>query len=202
MADQTRFAEAYARLRADRSVQFDFPFYQRPDPPGWIEPLIQFLRWLSPAFPWLFWGLVVLVGLAALWAIVSRFDRFAWLRWRRKSVAVEPEWTLDVAAARASLAEAEALATAGCYAEAARLLLRHSVEEIGARRPQFLKPSLTARDIAAASALPDAARAAFESIAHLVEVSAFGSQRVTADAWARCRAAYGAFALPQSWARA
>ena len=203
MTNEARFAPAYAKLRADRSIQFDLPVYEPPRPPDWLEPLVALLRWAAPAFPYLFWGVIGLVALAAIWAIVSRLDGFAWLRWRRSTKPKSaPEWVPDAATARASLVAAEALAAEGRYAEAARLLLRRSVDDIGTRLPQFLKPSLTARDIAAATALPDAARPAFASIAQVVEVSAFGAQHVTAEAWDQCRTAYARFALPQSWARA
>jgi len=49
--------------------------------------------------------------------------------------------------------------------------------------------------------MPGAARPAFAAIARVVEVSAFGSRAVTADAWEQCRAAYARFALPESWHR-
>ena len=199
---EARFAEAYAKLRADASIQFDLPAALPPKPPGWIEPLVAFLKWLSPAFPYLFWGIIVLVALVVLWTIISRLDGFAWMRWRRRVKPAAADWLPDATAARASLAAAEALAAEGRFAEAARLLLRHSVEDLGTRLPQFLKPSLTARDIASAPALPAAARPAFASIAQVVEVSAFGAQRVTADAWAECRAAYARFALPLNWVSA
>jgi hypothetical protein len=123
--------------------------------------------------------------------------------WRRRRAEedAEGDWRPDEGAARQLLAEAEALAAAGRYAEAARLLLHRSVEDIGRRLPDFLKPSLTARDIARSAELPGAARPAFAAIARVVEVSAFGSRAVSAEAWHQCREAYGRFALPASWAR-
>ena len=200
-AGDARFVAAHDRLIADRSIQFDFPAYVPPKPPSWIEPLIAFLKWASPAFPYIFWGAIALVVLAIVYFIAINFAGFEW-RGRNRNAGEDDGWTPDIAAARASLADAEALAAAGRYAEAARLLLHHSVADVGRRLPEFLQPSLTARDIAGASALPDAARPAFASIARVVEVSAFGAQSVTADAWEACRAAYSRFASPQSWQRA
>lgn len=199
-AGDPRFVAAHDRLLADPSVQFDFPSYAPPPPPPWLEGIIAFFKWLSPAFPYLFWGAIILTVLAVAYVVVTNVEGFG-LRRSPKRAATE-DWTPDPQAARALLAEAEALAAAGRYGEAARLLLLRSVEDIGQRLPEFLKPSLTARDIAAAEALPDTARPAFASIARVVEVSAFGAQTVTAEAWVACRAAYARFALPQSWHRA
>jgi hypothetical protein len=195
------FAKAHARLVADKSTQFDLPAYVPPEIPSWIKPTGEFFKWLLPAMPYIFWGAVALVVGLVAWFIFNeaRGMAFRW-PWQRKPEAEEePEWAPDQSAARALLTEAEALAAAGSYAEAARLLLRRSVEDIARRRPEFLKPSVTARDISVADAIPGGARKAFAAIARVVEVSAFGSASVSADAWTDCRAAYGEFALAGSW---
>jgi hypothetical protein len=195
------FAKAHARLVADKSTQFDLPAYVPPEIPSWIKPTGEFFKWLLPAMPYIFWGAVALVVGLVAWFIFNeaRGMAFRW-PWQRKPEAEEePEWAPDQSAARALLTEAEALAAAGSYAEAARLLLRRSVEDIARRRPEFLKPSVTARDISVADAIPGGARKAFAAIARVVEVSAFGSASVSADAWTECRAAYGEFALAGSW---
>ncbi len=200
-----RFDAAHRALVADKSIQFDMaPFATPPPPklPEWLKPLGEFLAWLSPAFPYIFWGAIAAVVLAVLYLILSNIDGIEW-PWARKrdkrAATVIDEWRPEEAAARALLAEAEALAAQGRYAEAARLLLLRSVEDIARRLPQFLKPSLTARDIAAAEELPGAARPAFDAIARVVEVSAFGSRAVSEAAWAECRAAYARFATPATW---
>lgn len=195
------FAKAHAQLVADASTQFDLPAFKQPEIPVWFKPLAEFINAISPAFSYIFWGAVALgVGLIA-WFIFkeSRGMAFRW-PWQKKTVEDdEVEWAPDQNAARALLSEAEALAAAGRYAEAARLLLLRSVEDIARRRPEFLKPSVTARDISVADAIPGGARKAFAAIARVVEVSAFGSASVSADAWTQCRAAYGEFALAGSW---
>lgn len=200
-----RLGAAHRALRADTSIQFDLPGRMPPPkPPAWLKPLLEFLEWLSPAFPYIFWGFVALAVLLILYFILSNVEGFEW-PWQRRhrgDETVEDQWRPEEAAAREYLAEAEALAAQGRYAEAARLLLKRSVDDIARRLPQFLKPSLTARDIAGADELPGAARPAFSAIADVVEVSAFGSRGVSADAWAACREAYGRFALPATWARA
>ena len=202
VAADAKFDAAHRALLADRSIQFDLPTYVQPKPPAWLEPLARFFKWLAPAFPYLFWGVVALAALTALYLIAANFGGFEGWRWRKKKVLVDADaWQPEETAARALLSEAEALAAQGRYAEAARLLLRRSVEDIARRLPQFMTPSLTARDIAGADAVPDAARPAFAAIARVVEVSAFGTQAVSAAAWDECRAAYARFATPKSWAR-
>jgi hypothetical protein len=201
-AVEGRFASAHRALVADGSIQFDLPVFTLPKPPAWLEPVARFFKWLSPAYPYLFWGAIALAVLAIIYLVVSNIDGFEWpWRKRRATEAVEDSWRPEESTARALLADAEALAAQGRYAEAARLLLQRSVEDIARRLPEFLKPSLTARDISGAEALPGAARPAFAAIARVVEVSAFGSRAVTADAWEQCRAAYARFALPESWQR-
>lgn len=203
-----RFDAAHRALVADKSIQFDMaPFAPPPPPklPDWLEPLAEFLTWLSPAFPYIFWGAIAAVVLTILYFVLSNVDGIEW-PWGRKGNAggnaTIDEWRPEENEARALLAEAEALAAQGRYAEAARLLLLRSVEDISRRLPKFLKPSLTARDIAAAAELPGAARPAFEAIARVVEVSAFGSRSVNEAAWAECRAAYARFATPATWSAA
>jgi hypothetical protein len=199
-----RFDAAHRALTADKSIQFDLaPIAQRkpPELPEWLRWIGEFLQWLSPAFPYIFWGAIIAGVLTILYLVLSNIDGFEW-PWQRgsKSEAARiDEWRPEEGAARALLAEAEALAAQGRYAEAARLLLLRSVEDISRRLPQFLKPSLTARDIATAGELPDAARPAFDAIAKVVEVSAFGSRSVNEAAWADCRAAYARFATPATW---
>lgn len=201
VAADARFAAAHRALVGDKSIQFDLPHYVPPKPPSWLEPLLRFFTWSAPAFPYIFWTAVVLAVLAIVYLVVSNLAGFEWLRRRRKVENIEAEdWRPEEGVARALLAEAETLAAQGRYAEAARLLLQRSVEDIARRLPLFMKPSLTARDIAGADALPAKARPAFSAIAHVVEVSAFGAQAVTAAAWDECRAAYVRFATPKAWA--
>jgi hypothetical protein len=194
-------AKAHAKLVADSTTQFDLPQFKLPEIPEGFKWLVKFFEWLSPAFPYIFWGAVALVVALIAWVIFNEAKgmAFRW-PWQKKPEAEDDvEWAPDERAARALLSEAEALAAEGRYAEAARLLLKRSVEDIAQRRPEFLKPSVTARDISVADAIPGAARKAFAAIARVVEVSAFGSASVSADAWTQCRSAYGEFALAGSW---
>jgi hypothetical protein len=111
----------------------------------------------------------------------------------------EEEWMPDGAPVRAWLAEADALAAKGRYAEAIHLLLFRSVEDIARRRPQVVRPALTSRELAAAPGVPGSARALFARIAAGVEASLFGGRAVDEEGWVMARAAYADFALPGAW---
>lgn len=194
-------AKAHAKLIGDSTTQFELPQFKLPEIPEGFKWLAKFFEWLSPAFPYIFWSAVAFVVALIAWVIFreAKGMNFRW-PWRAKPESeADGAWAPDQEAARALLSEAEALAADGRFAEAARLLLRRSVEDIAQRRPEFLKPSLTARDISVADAIPGGARKAFAAIARVVEVSAFGSASVSAEAWTQCRAAYGEFALAGSW---
>ena len=191
-----RFDAAHRHLLADRDNQFDLPQYTPPQIPSWLRPLFDTL---GQAWP------IVRIGLLAALAIgVAVLALVAWRVWqaRRRGtvVADEPPWRPEAGPARALLAEADRLAATGEFAAAAHLVLLRSVEHIAARRPGTLGPALTSRDIARLGALPADVARAFALIGAVVEAGIFGARPVEAAAWARCRAAYAAVALPTAWA--
>ncbi len=215
-----RLADAHRELLADPSVQFVLQGAPPPEPPpAWLlafiewlgdalAPVGRFFAWLGsflPDAPWariLLWTVLALLAAALLRALAERLRRGEWRLSRRARAALpppEPEWAPGAAPARAWLAEADALAAQGRYAEAARHLLFRSVEDIGQRRPELNRPALTSRELAAAPAVPSAARGLFAHIALLVERSLFGGRPVGAEDWGTARAAYAEFALPGAW---
>jgi len=97
------------------------------------------------------------------------------------------------------LDEADVLAAAGRYDEAARLLLHRSIGEIDAHRPDLVRPALTSRDIAGHPLLPAGPATAFARIAALVERSLFARRPLGADDWQECRAAWREFAFAEGW---
>lgn len=108
-------------------------------------------------------------------------------------------WQPDVAAARSLLEQADALAKAGAFGEAVHLLLRHSLVDIDRRRPDVLRPALTARAIASIEALPGAARRAFSTVVGIVERSRWAGQDLHAQDWSEARSAYEDFAFGSHW---
>lgn len=195
-------ASAHARLLADPSIQFNLEPYHQPPPPAWLRPLIAVLDAIGPYVVYMFWTVVGLGALFILFLIVREATGMAWRwPWQRAASNDSAEAALapDEAVARTLLAEAEALAASGDYDGAVHLILRRSVEDIGDRLPDFVRPSLTARDIAASPTLPDRARAAFATIAVVVESALFARVPVGIDGWRRARDAYADFALRGAW---
>lgn len=175
-----------------------------PQTPEWLKRLGEWLealfgplgRWLGlswPVFEKVLAGLAV-AALVALAVVLAR----RWLAARRRRPAqAQPAWTPDRDEAMALLEDADRLAAAGDYAGAVHLLLRRSVGQIAAARPDWIVPASTAREIAALDRLPDRARRAFALIAERVERSRFALQALAGDDWQAARAAYADFALAE-----
>jgi hypothetical protein len=161
------------------------------------------LAWIAPALGWIFIAALVVALLIVLGFIVREIIRTRWPHlFKRKPVKRQPvaDWRPEAAVARALLEEADRLAAAGHYAEAARLLLHRSIEEIEGRRPRLVRPALTSREIGRLDDIPEAARTTFAAIAAVVERSFFGGADVDATGFAECRRTYEAFAFPGAWA--
>ncbi|MER9415547.1 DUF4129 domain-containing protein [Mesorhizobium sp. M0306] len=192
----------HKQLIADESIQFDLPAYVPPKPPEWLKPLQDFLSWLGPYMIYLFWGAVISGVAIILLLVFLEVKGIAWrLPWQRARPEVEDEetWRPDAGAAQILLSQADALAARGDYDEAVHLLLRRSVADIAGRLPDFLRPSLTARDIANAPSLPGRARHAFTEIARIVEAALFARRPVGAEGWRQARGAYERFAFRDAW---
>lgn len=194
-------AEAHARLRARTDIQFDLPPAPKPQPPPeWVKWLGEMLGGATPFGTFVFWAIIAAVVALIVWRIAA-----AVIARRRSGDAVAaPEqeiaaWRPEEKVARALLAEADAMAEAGRYDEAARLLLHRSLEDIQRRRPSLLRPALTSREIARTPQLPDLVRGAFTAMAQAVERSLFGGRGLGRTDWEAARAAYGEFALPGAW---
>ncbi|MER8712881.1 hypothetical protein [Mesorhizobium sp. M1295] len=192
----------HKQLIADESIQFDLPAYVPPQPPDWLKPLLDLLSSLGPYMIYLFWGAVISGAAIILLLVFFEVKGIAWhLPWQRARPEAEAEetWRPDAGAAQILLSEADALAARGDYDEAVHLLLRRSVADIASRLPDFLRPSLTARDIANAPSLPGRARHAFTEMARIVETALFARRPVGAEGWRQARGAYERFAFRDAW---
>lgn len=202
-------ARDWLAVRGDGAIQYaplPDPVAHAPRPlPPWLKALGEFLRDLFEPIGralGMNWTVLqgVLVGLAGLAVLFALWRAAAPLiaRWRaRASAAAEPatSWTPDRDAALTLLEDADRLAAAGHYAEAAHLLLQRSVHQIAEARPGWVHPASTAREIAALPALPAPAREAFTAIAARVERSLFALAVLDAADWQAARDAYARFAL-------
>jgi len=194
-------AEAHRRLLGDSSIQFELKAVDPPQPPpDWLLALGEFLNSIWPLLEMLLW---VSLGLFVAWLLyhlAMRLKDGEW-RWRRSQRQTDEgeSWRPAEAPARQLLAEADALAAAGRYSEAARLLLFRSIEDIEQRQPDLLRPALTSRDIAGLDAIPAQPRGAFSRIAALVERSLFARSDLGEGDWRDCRTAYEEFAFAGGW---
>jgi hypothetical protein len=203
------FARDWQALRADADIQFaPLKPPEVAPPPDWLKDLIEFLgRLLRPVGDALtaLGRMLGMSGQAMTWLVVAiGVAILAYLAWRvteqyrprrREQAEAAPEWSPDAGEALALLGDADRLAAEGRYDEATHLLLKRSVGQIAAARPDWLEPSSTAREIAELPALPQAARSAFAAIAERVERSLFALRSLSAEDWHAARAAYAEFAL-------
>lgn len=201
--DPARVDAAHRAVRADSSIQFDLPWRQIENnpPPRWLielfDALRRFVDWVGGGWTVLMWIAVAAVVIALLLALfpAAREWLAARLLRRGEAPAAPVGWAPDAVTARALLEEADRLAAAGRYAEAVRLILHRSIEDIEKWRGDSLRPSLTSRDIAAFETLPDAARTVFRRIVADVERSLFAGNPLGEADWTRARADYAGFAL-------
>lgn len=200
LLDPDKMGAAYDKVRADSSIQWDFPEYKVEPPPEWLSSLFNALSGMGTGLKILFYVVLALLALYLIYLLVPPVRDYIDGLIRRKPIEEEEEdWAPQMSVAVELLAEADKLAAEGRYAEAVHLLLGRSIEDIGRRRPQLLRPALTARDIAQHPDLPQAARGAFTTIANVVELSHFGRRPVDQSGWQQCRDAYSRFALRESW---
>lgn len=200
----------YGQTMAGGEIQTSFPPPPpTPPTPEWLKSLLQglgdFFQWSAPALKPLLWIGAILLLLFILYHFVPAFAQWVdEIRFRRKQGTADEEIVgqAEAGAARALLAEADALAAEGRFAEAAHLLLYRSVEDIEGRRPGLVRPAMTSRDLAETQDLPAVARGAFSRIAGAVEISLFGGRSIDAAAWQICRDAYAELTVPKNWARA
>jgi hypothetical protein len=194
--DPAAFADAHRQLLGDSTIQFDLP---QPDPP---PPAVDWsgFEGLMPVLRILFWIVLAAFVLFVLYAIAMRLSGREWT-WRRKAKeeAADESWRPEAGEARELLSEADALAAKGLYAEAARLILYRSIEDIDDKRPDLVRPALTSRDICALEQIPGRPRSAFARIAAMVERSLFAGRPLVSGDWNDCRAAYEEFAFAEGW---
>nr|WP_257214911.1 hypothetical protein [Sphingomonas sp. R-74633] len=187
-------------MRARADIQFSMAPAKPPEVPEWTRWLGKQLSHFSPFAPTIFWICVAVGAAIILYLVITAIIR--WLPSRDAKAEAEQDvatWRPTERAARALLADAEALAAQGRYAEAVHLLLQRSLEDIQRNRPRLLRPALTSREIAGAGWMPDIVRRAFAAMAAPVERSLFGGRSLAQGDWEEARAAYGEFALPGAW---
>jgi hypothetical protein len=200
--------QRHKALLERKDLQFAFSVEPPPTPPrssGWLDWLGDLLSLLSPLFNIIFWGALALVVGGIIFFAVREFVESRPGRSPRikdDNPVQATEFRPTEAKAKALLEEADRLAAAGKFDEAAHTLLYRSIEDIEERLPRSIRKAQTSREIAGLAVLPDAVRGAFEPITRAVERSWFGGLKLNADDYQACRKAYADFALAETWTRA
>ncbi|MGD2131674.1 MAG: hypothetical protein PVI23_02715 [Maricaulaceae bacterium] len=201
-AQDDAFAEIHEQVRARRDLQFDFAALEvepPPEPPAWLAAFFEFI---APFINLIFWIAVGLGVALILYFLLRELIHVRWFKRRgaaREKVEVQ-HYQPSPERARTLLEEADRLAAAGRFAEAARHLLHRSIQDIEDHRNAPLSLAMTSREISRLEALSLQGRAAFKVIAEAVEHGVFAAQPVHAEDYQTCRRAYASFALPEAWA--
>ncbi len=208
--DGSSAPEGWRELREDPNIQFEEVVIppQPPREPNWFERMMaevfEFLanlfapigQALGLSWPVLQWALLGLLVLFVLYLIYRLVDPQWFARKSNGDDSAEDEgWQPTRADSVALLEEADRLASEGKFDEATHLLLKRSVSQIAAARPEWVEPSSTARELAALPALSEAARVAFRTISDRVERSLFALRTLDKSDWEAARNAYSEFAL-------
>jgi hypothetical protein len=203
LSDDRAFGQAHAELLKHSDIQFAFPEFKLPPVPEWVKWLVKAIEANGTPIKWGLWAIAGLVILLVVVALIRQYwHLFRWTRKdkvRKEWPAEQQAWRPTAAQARQLLAEADALAKQGRYAEAVHLLLLRSIQDIELHRPRVVRRAQTSREIAGLNELPEAARPAFRGIARAVERSRFAGETIDAAEFARCRKDYEAFAFAPVW---
>ncbi len=199
---------AQARLVADSSFQFSWSAAPPPaQTPSWLEAVLRAIgHGLKIGSPYIRIGLWVLLAVAGVAVVVAVIRQFLvpanrWVVRRLPPVSADGA-TQAAREASAHLEEADRLAAEGLFADAAHVLLLCSVSGVEKGRAVGIRPSLTAREIAALPDLPPQPRVAFAHIARLVEQALFGGAVLDGARWLDCREAYLSLVRPEAWIKA
>ncbi len=146
---------------------------------------------LAHVAQWLLWGLAI----AAVLVFLGVLAREAW---RIPGTGADADAGRE---ARGSprelalpLADAEALAAAGQYAEAIHVLLLRTLEVLARRADTPLAPAWTSREILGRLTLPETPRGALSDLVSEAERCHFGGAEPSAADFARCRQRFHTFA--------
>jgi len=199
-------ASSWQQVRSDESIQFQPVDLPKPPQrePNWLDAIFEFLAdllgplggLLASGWPVLKWVLLILAIGTVLWIALKVYKaQTRHLDSDSAIVSLDPTWAPTEAETQALLSDADALAAAGRFDEATHLLLLRSVGHISDSRPDWVRPSSTARELAALPNLSQPARRAFQLIAERVEQSMFALRELDKADWEAARSAYEDFAL-------
>jgi hypothetical protein len=190
--------EPWHAVLRDHTLQFTFPDAgAAPAVPTWPKRVAEFIHAHITAFKVLGWIILALIVLAVGFHLVRWLIRRTVARTSMPGPRAMPAWQPSIRQARLVLADADALAAQGYFAEAVHHLLLVSIQEIGEHGR--LPPDLTSREIAILPVLSPMAREIFSAIAQQVEYSVFGGHDLGPGDFTQSRAAFEQFVIGQPW---
>lgn len=149
-----------------------------------LEPIAPILPWLLYLF--LFALVILLLSPLVRAFIIGKVDRL----FQRDGLKADTPWRPTAEAAAALIDEIDALAAKGEYDEAVHLLLKRSVADLNAYRPDLVRKHYSARDIGKHPLLPEDASPAYAEITRWAEKSFFAGIPVGREGFDACRKAY------------
>lgn len=169
---------------------------------GWLKAFLEwlgkvskffgdFLEPIAPILPWLLYLLLFALVILLLSPLVRAFIAGKVERlFQRDGLKADAPWRPTAEAAAALVEEIDALAEKGQYDEAVHLLLKRSVADLNAYRPDLVRKHYSARDIGKHPLLPEDARPAYTEISRWAEKSFFAGIPVGREGFEACRKAY------------
>ena len=194
------FRAAHDALLNDPTLQFDLDTAAVPPPeppPDWIRAIADFIQFIAPALTYIFWAGLAVIAAFIVFAIVKEIAgrQWSWAK-KEKPPPVEPatpQFRPTIERAKALLEEADRLAREGKFAEAVRIILHHSIDDMEQALATIIPPSMTSREIASMTQLSEQGRDVFSKIARAVELSLFGQRPFGQEQYFECRREYEAF---------
>jgi hypothetical protein len=197
------FRAVHETLLADPTLQFEFevvqPVEQAPPPSSdWFEPIARFIELIAPLLTYVFWAGVALIAGLVIYTIAKEIIARKWSSMPKgKTPAAPPveppKFRPTIERAKALLEEADRLAREGRFAEAVRIILHHSIDDMEQALAIVIPLSMTSREITSLTQLSPEGRSVFGKIARAVELSLFGERPLTREQYADCRREYEVF---------
>ncbi len=187
--DSAEIADSRDRVLADSRYQTARPEPEKPDE----TDLLRIPPWLVDT---VLWTAGIIVGAIVLYFLVSLLIELlggrSLLRLKRDTGAagpavIETPVALDRETRQRTLAEADALAAKGRYAEAIHLLLLVAMERLRRELGPRVAPALTSREVLALAPIPEAAVDPLSRMVALSEIKHFGGRAADAPDYRSCR---------------
>jgi hypothetical protein len=148
---------------------------------------------LSPIISMLMWALLIAGAVVVIFYVVRELGRGRKDRVRASDPLIAEEPVPGEAQLDLPLADADALAAQGRFAEAIHTLLLRTFQELARASAAQVSPHLTSREILAKIPMLGDGRDALGELVAVVELTWFGDDVPAEQDWLRCRAQFDRF---------